>query len=348
MATFAPFNPVQDFQRGRQNALTIQGQEQGIAREASAAPIRDQLAKLGLQETEKGIARSDTQFDQEGALQKTKILNQTAKALRGLDPSQYAAAFANIEPQLQKFGIDTTQFKGMEITSEGLDQVIAETQGFLSDPDKLQKLGRLEQGIDAQGNPVFFQSGTETGQAPSIVQGITPPQSEASINRETKQLERDEKSELRQEAKKQQAGIVSFDINRALQQSENAFTTGFTGSIASAVPGTAAFDLRSTLDTIKANIGFDKLQSMRELSPTGGALGSVSENENRLLQSVLGSVEQSQSKDQLQFNLNRAQIIFDAIINGSAAIPFTEEQFNALPSGTRYIDPDDGQLHEKQ
>jgi len=348
MVQLASFKPVADFQRARQNALGIQAQEQGIRRERAAAPVRNELAQLGLEQARTGIAREETQFEQEEALQKAQILNQAASAIRGLDPSQYTAAVASIIPQLQKFGIDTSQFEGVEITTEGLDQIIAETQGFLNQPETLQKFGRLSQGVNEQGERVFFQAGTQGDQPPRILEGITPPESEATITRKTKQLEIEAKASEREEAKKQQAGIVSFDITRALQQSERAFTTGFTGSIASAVPGTDAFDLKNTLNTIKANIGFDKLQSMRELSPTGGALGQVSENENRLLQSVMGSVEQSQSKEQLQFNLNRAQIIFDAIINGSAAIPFTQAQFDALPVGTRYIDPDDGQLHEKQ
>ena len=66
-------------------------------------------------------------------------------------------------------------------------------------------------------------------------------------------------------------------------------------------------DLRETLDTIKANIGFDKLQDMRANSPTGGALGQVSEFENRLLQAVQGSLDQSQSAAQLKQNLEQVK-----------------------------------------
>ncbi|WP_447515814.1 hypothetical protein, partial [Clostridioides difficile] len=61
------------------------------------------------------------------------------------------------------------------------------------------------------------------------------------------------------------------------------------------------------LHTIKSNVGFDRLQQMREASPTGGALGAVSDNENVLLQSAMGALEQSQTDDQLKFNLQRLQ-----------------------------------------
>lgn len=81
------------------------------------------------------------------------------------------------------------------------------------------------------------------------------------------------------------------------------FTTGFPGGLLMETGGTPQFDLSQTLDTIRANIGFDELQAMREASPTGGALGAVSERENALLQALRGSLSQQQSEDQLRANL---------------------------------------------
>lgn len=106
-----------------------------------------------------------------------------------------------------------------------------------------------------------------------------------------------------------QQGVVQQDIDRAIALAQSGGvgplgTTGW-GSLMSAVPGSDAGNLASTLNTIKANIGFDKLQAMREASPTGGALGQVSERENVLLQSVLGALDQSQSQDQFVANLQR-------------------------------------------
>lgn len=91
--------------------------------------------------------------------------------------------------------------------------------------------------------------------------------------------------------------VVQEDIQRAL---DNYLETGSwpeTGMFAylSYVPGTSAYDLSGLLQTIKANVGFDKLQEMRENSPTGGALGQVSNMELNSLQSVLGNLSQYQS-----------------------------------------------------
>jgi len=72
--------------------------------------------------------------------------------------------------------------------------------------------------------------------------------------------------------------------------------------------------ITENLATIRANVGFDKLQSMRDASPTGGALGQVSELENRLLQATSGSLDQNQKTDILIARLtgikdNRSKVL---------------------------------------
>jgi hypothetical protein len=108
------------------------------------------------------------------------------------------------------------------------------------------------------------------------------------------------------------------DIRRARD-----FATDYTlipntgiGSWLSWVPGTTARNLDATLNTIKANIGFDRLQQMRENSPTGGALGQISDRENKLLQSVFGSLEQAQDEATFLYNLNRLEETYMDIVHG--------------------------------
>ena len=111
-------------------------------------------------------------------------------------------------------------------------------------------------------------------------------------------------------------------------------TTGLFGSLLSRVGGTDANNLRSQLATIKSNIGFDKLQSMREASPTGGALGNVSEKENEYLQSVLGNVEQSQSPEQLKKNLLRLREAYLDIVHGIGNRPANMTNYSTRSSGS--------------
>lgn len=91
-------------------------------------------------------------------------------------------------------------------------------------------------------------------------------------------------------------------IDKAIDNS-NAWTTGVPGKVTGHVPGSAAYDLGQTLLTVKANLGFDKLQAMREASPTGGALGAVAVQELAALQSTVASLDQDQSSQQLRANL---------------------------------------------
>lgn len=101
-------------------------------------------------------------------------------------------------------------------------------------------------------------------------------------------------------------GLVQQDIDRAIAAIESGIIpkTGMF-ALARVLPGTAANDLAEILKGVKANISFDKLQAMREASPTGGALGQVSDYENKLLQATSGSLEQEQSGEQLLTHLKR-------------------------------------------
>ena len=110
-------------------------------------------------------------------------------------------------------------------------------------------------------------------------------------------------------------------------------TTGMFGQLLSKVGGTDANNLRAQLATIRSNIGFDKLQAMREASPTGGALGNVSEKENEYLQSVLGNVEQSQNPEQLKRNLLRLREAYLDIVHGYGNRPTGGPSYQQQSSG---------------
>lgn len=112
--------------------------------------------------------------------------------------------------------------------------------------------------------------------------------------------------------------VVTEDIGRALDliESDPAFTTGVIGQTLANLGGTPANRVRNLVDTVKSNVGFDRLQAMRESSPTGGALGSVTERELSLLTSAIGSLEQSNNADDLAYNLRRVNKIYMDIIHG--------------------------------
>jgi hypothetical protein len=102
---------------------------------------------------------------------------------------------------------------------------------------------------------------------------------------------------------------VAEDIDLALQMSENPWATGFVGNLGNYIANTPGSNLSKVLSGVQANLGFEKLQDMRNNSPTGGALGSVTERELELLQATWGSIVNSQDVATLQRNLLRLKQI---------------------------------------
>lgn len=85
------------------------------------------------------------------------------------------------------------------------------------------------------------------------------------------------------------------------------YNTAGWGSFMKYLPGTEAKDLDNYIGTIKANLGFQQLQAMRQASPTGGALGQVAVKELEALQSTIASLDPSQKKETLLANLKKVQ-----------------------------------------
>ena len=84
-------------------------------------------------------------------------------------------------------------------------------------------------------------------------------------------------------------------------------TTGVIGQMTRGVGGTDAFDLNDLLKSVRTNIFIAELAQMRANSPTGGAVGNVTDVEGDKLESVLGSLNTAQSKGQLIDNIDRVR-----------------------------------------
>lgn len=126
------------------------------------------------------------------------------------------------------------------------------------------------------------------------------------------------------------ADLMRRDVSDALNSID--WTTVGPGSWLAALPGTPAANLRSLLDSIKGRNITAALQEMRNNSPTGGALGNVSDRENETMASLIASFDQRMSPDQLRRNLNillqslssgeqRLQAAYDDTFAGQAPAP---------------------------
>lgn len=82
-------------------------------------------------------------------------------------------------------------------------------------------------------------------------------------------------------------------------------STGLTGVVTRWTPGTPTFDVDADINTLKTEIGFGALQKMRETSKTGGAIGSVSDREQYMLQNSLENLDPKQSSKKFKKNLRK-------------------------------------------
>jgi len=97
------------------------------------------------------------------------------------------------------------------------------------------------------------------------------------------------------------------------------------GSLLKDIPASPAKGVEGMIKTMQGNIGFAKLQAMREASPTGGALGQVSNIELNLLTGVIGSLDQSQSDEDLLRVLNQIEYTYNIIVHGQGTVPKTSQ-----------------------
>lgn len=141
------------------------------------------------------------------------------------------------------------------------------------------------------------------------------------------------KEEKRVAMEQQQAGLVVQDLGRALKMTSAA---GPVAGQLSYVPGTKAWELDQMLDSVKANVGFDKLQAMRAASPTGGALGGISNQEMAMLQATAGKLDPRLPQEVLEDNLKRLTNQYNDIVHGPGNGPKRlklsfDDQGNPLP-----------------
>lgn len=127
-----------------------------------------------------------------------------------------------------------------------------------------------------------------------------------------------------------QSSIVLEEINKLKKMIKNQkLADPVTGTLGAVVgtqggvlaAGSARKTAEATVQTIKANIGFDRLNQMRQESPTGGALGNITEQELAFLQSVLGSIDLSQKDTAILSNLTRLTKVYEDVIKKAQAYP---------------------------
>lgn len=179
------------------------------------------------------------------------------------------------------------------------------------------------------------------------------------LARELAQAEKTESKEKRRQSSESSAMRVIGVVDDAIKL-VGADTAGF-GSLLAAIPETKALELEGKIKTIQANLGFDELQKMRDMSPTGGALGQVAVQELVALQSTVANLNQRMSPDALKSSLEKIKSHYNKWLSTvqqsgtqqaqrvGAQLPTirTQSEYDKLPKGAEYIYTD-GTRRRKQ
>jgi hypothetical protein len=134
---------------------------------------------------------------------------------------------------------------------------------------------------------------------------------------------------------------------------------GIVGAVMANLSETEAAEMRRQVDVLKAQATIENLTAMRQASPTGGALGSVTEKEGAMLASAAGAVDPNAKPADFQRALDNYERTLLRIVHGpsegdrifeetrSTATPpggaakiKDDADYDALPSGATFIAPD--------
>ena len=264
--------------------------EAGLSREATKVSLigTDEIAKF--QKTQAEINQLKTAQDK----------NKRSNLAIAKDELRQAEINLQNDPNNPIFQKDVAEFQAgvnkLITDSFSTDNLVANSMLILSDPqtlpaDKLKARNIINtQTAIKMGEGMYYDASTNEFK-------VTPGSPEY-----TKRL-----NEFNRQAASASEGIAKVEtINGNLDKAINLVspkTTGIVGTGAAKLPGTEAFQLQEAIKQVIANIGFDRLQKMRDQSKTGGALGQVAVIELQMLQATIESLNLGLDEETLKANL---------------------------------------------
>ena len=159
--------------------------------------------------------------------------------------------------------------------------------------------------------------------------------------------------------------VVTSAASRAREADKSRVAKGIVGSVAALNPSSNNAEVYRQVDVLKSNATVENLNAMRQASPTGGALGSVTASENQMLAAKAGALDPASpnfARDLDDYERTLLRIVHgreqgDAIFEATRTAPSesssapasisTDAEYDALPSGTVFVGPD-GKKRVKQ
>ena len=271
---------------------------------ASAPPEIQRI--LGRMEDGKGVSLKDS------AYLKSWSDSATKKTLAEISGGALAGTLSSLGlgdlSSLAESGVSANEIAGLVNA--------AANKSRAGQPKEPKAVGTIPQGyrLEGEGDNVRLV------RIPGYEEKEDPRDEVARLNAEKLKREAAQSAEDKKKAQE----VYAMKVNNSLAKYQNLrsqikevkelasgmTTTGLVGMVTGSVPGTPAYDLAQKVETILANVGFDRLQQMREESPTGGALGQVAVQELVSLQNSIANLKQGQSKEQFIKNLQRVDESF--------------------------------------
>lgn len=271
-----------------------------------------------------------------------KQIRDQALAEAGLLDSELSRA------QAERQGLSDAARARLEYESK----LLPNTEGFT--------LGEGQTRYDAAGNPVASApkmignaGNAEINAYASAVQSgklkleNVPQDLRGSVALSLSQLPQTEDPKAQYVKSQADEALTNIDLALGYLNGENSGLFNTAGNalgraIGGFIPGSDVTNLNSAIDTVKALVGFDALQKMRDSSPTGGALGQITERELAFLQSVQGSLNTLQGTEQLISTLNRIRQSFQTlqIVNSLDGTVFELDGKKYIKQGNQMIPQD--------
>jgi len=231
---------------------------------------------------------------------------EAPEAFQTLDASAVEKQFGiqNVPPGLYRLN---TQTQKLESIGGGGTTVNIKNEGPIA-----QDYRRVR---DAQGNILYDEPIPGTKAAREAEQAIKASEARSAGQVRTASVVTENIDSLIGALDKEEKATGTDRLNPSVR------ITGIPGKAFEGLPGGARTTAKGYIDTIKANIGFDRLDQMRQESPTGGALGQIAVEEIRFLQASLGSLDLDADPAVLKKNLQRIKTAYDNVMRKAAAYP---------------------------
>jgi membrane-bound lytic murein transglycosylase B len=224
---------------------------------------------------------------------------------------------ADIANLLRQGGIDakTALAAGTSKTKETADiqeYRLAQSQGYKGTFEAWQQLGKKK---------------TEFGTIPvgyQLVEGVTPDGQPTyqMVPVEGSPAYIEEQERRRKQAKKGEGGdIMATNVLQTAGRARN-LTSGWTvgyGQLLAGLPATDAREIKAEVDALQAIASSENLNRMRQESPTGGALGNVSDADIKLLKDKSGALDPMSKPEVFAKQLDEYELLLLQTIHGTEA-----------------------------